>query len=505
MKKKYLYLGAALFSLALNSCTKDFLVQTPTENISAEDLAKAVEQDPALLAGNIAGLYSTMLTTGTGGTTGHDDFGQKGYDIYMDMLVGDMALLGVNYGWYSGLARLNVTTDYVAQENYRPWRYYYRIIFAANTVIDALGGTDITPATDETKRYMGQAKAMRAYAYFYLANLYSKEGYGNGQDRILPIYTNTTVPNQPLSTSEQVYNLIVSDLTDAISLLSGFTRTSKEQIDVDVANGLLAYALIARGATADLERVVEITNTILPKYPLTTRSETVANLSSTGALLNPESGFNNVNTPSWMWGVRLTQEIGLNLISWWGQIDIFTYSYSFVGDKKGIDLGLYNSIPANDIRKGQFFNSGTAPDLTPRNKFFVPLRVLGGTRFPNTANLYMRVDEMVLLNAEANARLNRDQAAITSLTRLLNLRLDNTAYLSTLSGQALMNEIYKQTRIELWGEGKAYLAMKRNKLSVVRGGNHLFHVGTTYQYNNPLISLTIPEQEVLNNSVLYNY
>src|SRR5690606_31225995 len=119
-----------------------------------------------------------------------------------------------------------------------------------------------------------------------------------------------------------------------------------------------------------------------------------------------------------------------------------------------------------------------------RNKFFVPLRQLGGTRYPNTAYIYMRADEMVLLNAEAKAKLNRDGEAINSLQRLLSLRVDDLSYLTTLSGQALKDEIFKQTRIELWGEGKSYLSMKRNKLTVVRGTNHLFEVGVPYLYND---------------------
>lgn len=500
MKKIYkLILCAGIAVLSLGSCSKDFLDERPTEDIAAEDLAEAVKLDPDLLSGNIAGLYSTMLETETGGTTGHDDFGQKGYDIYMDLLSGDMALFGVVYGWYSGLARLTTPTDFTNNNNYIPWRYYYRIIFAANTVIDALGGTEAVPEDKDSRHYMGQAKAMRAYAYFYLANLYSKEGYGTGQEKILPIYTNTTVPNQPLATSAEVYNLIISDLEDAIELLSDFNRSSKEQVNQDVASGLLAYALSARASQADLERVVTITDELIANYPLTSRGEVVAELDNDGKVINPESGFNDVNTPSWIWGVNLTQELGLNLVSWWGQVDVFTYSYAYVGDKKGIDKALFDAIPADDIRKKQFHT-----DYTPRNKFFVPLRQLGGTRYPNTAYIYMRADEMVLLNAEAKAKLNRDGEAINSLQRLLSLRVDDLSYLTTLSGQALKDEIFKQTRIELWGEGKSYLSMKRNKLTVVRGTNHLFEVGVPYLYNDEKLTLSIPQAEVLNNPVLYN-
>jgi hypothetical protein len=42
------------------------------------------------------------------------------------------------------------------------------------------------------------------------------------------------------------------------------------------------------------------------EFPLSTASELVGKLDDSGKLLNTDSGFNNVATPSWMWGVDLT-------------------------------------------------------------------------------------------------------------------------------------------------------------------------------------------------------
>jgi hypothetical protein len=60
----------------------------------------------------------------------------------------------------------------------------------------------------------------------------------------------------------------------------------------------------------------------------------------------------------------------------------------------------------------------------------------------------------------------------------------------------LKNEIYLQTRIELWGEGRSYLAMKRNKATTVRGANHLSFVGTPIPYNDERMTFEIPEGEI---------
>lgn len=500
------YLLLIFTTVALYSCKKDFLDKEPSQYISADQLQRASQFDPALLNGNISGLYTTMYVTGSGGTDlQHDDFGQKSWDIYMDMLASDMVLGATNYGWYSTVARYQVATNYAANEAYMPWRYYYRIIFGANTVIDALGGTTAVPEQTVEKHTMGQAKAMRAYAYFYLSQLYAR-GY-NETEKILPIYVDTKVPNQPKSTAKEVYDLMVSDLTEAIDYLSDFNRVSKDQVDQWVAKGLLAYVLAARGSQADLQQVVSVTNDIINNggFSITNRAQTVANIDATsGRVTNPESGFNNIATPSWMWGVDLTLASDLDLVSWWGQVDVFTYSYAWAGDPKTIDSSLYVVIPAEDIRKNQFFEYYGDGVLYPANKFFDPGRREGGQRNVTTDYLYMRVDEMYFLNAEANARLGQDAAARTAVKAILTERLPDVSYIDGLSGQALKDEIYLQSRIEFWGEGKTYLALKRNKRSVTRGSNHLFEDGKTFSWDGVEMTLPIPQSEVLNNPFLNN-
>ncbi|TWI83531.1 SusD-like starch-binding protein associating with outer membrane [Lacibacter cauensis] len=498
MKLKYLSIVALLLTTTIG-CKKSFLNTEPTQFTTPELLGAAARQDPKLLNGSIAGLYTTMFSTGVGGTTGHDDFGQKGIDIYTDMLQSDMVLAGLNYGWYSNVARYNASPDFTRNEVYIPFRYYYRQIFGANNLIDILGGNDAVPAEAGNKYTMGQAKAMRAYSYFYLTQLYGKE-YGTGNDKLIPIYTSATQVNRPKGTTKEVFDLMVKDLTDAISLLTGFTRSSKDQVDINVAKGLLAYVLSARGTTADLNQVVTLTQDIMNAYPKTT----VAQLYFDGTNA-ATAGFNNVANPSWIWGVDLTLAQGLNLISWWGQVDQFTYSYTWAGDPKTIDRGLYDAIRADDIRKNQFVApTATSRRLQPTGKFWAPARVSGGQRFVETDYVYMRADEFYLLNAEAKARLNQDAAAQTALKSFLTGRITDVSYVDALSGQSLLDEIYLQTRIELWGEGKAYLAMKRLKKPVVRGSNHLFEAGATIQYSDPKLTFVIPQAEVLNNPNLNN-
>lgn len=479
------------------SCSEDFLEVEPTEFLTQEQVAAAAVNNPDVIAGSLSGIYTLMFETGTGGTDlDHDDFGQKGYDIYGDMLSGDLALSISTYGWYRNLTEFTVTTDFTNIGNYKPWRYYYRIIRSANLVIDAAGGNDAIPELDENKYIMGQAKALRAYGYFYLTQ-YFQNSY-NPSQAILPIYTDPNQPNQAKSTAAEVYTLIESDLTSAISLLETFSRTDKNQVNKYIAEGLLAYTY---GAMGDFAKVKTLTEDILASGGFTLMGQEEVKYNPDAA--TDLGGFRDVSIAGWMWGQDITLDNGLDLVSWWGQMDAFTYSYQWAGDRKVIDAGLYSTIAADDIRKGQFHaNSASGYYLAPLYKFYDKNRVIGGQRNVETDYVYMRVAEMYLLHAEAAAQTGDESGARTSLKFLLDQRIPDASYVDGLSGQALLDEIYLQTRIELWGEGKSYLAMKRNKASITRGANHLSYVAVTIPYDDTRLTFKIPQSEIQNNPLI---
>lgn len=469
------------------SCKEDFLDKQPTAFLTTDQLAEAAAVKPEILEGTMSGIYSLTFQTGTGGTGNHDDFGQKGYDIYSDMLSGDMALSQSVYGWYrADITEFVATQDFTRTRNYMPWRYYYRIIRSANLVIDGLGGEDVVPEKQENKYIMGQAKAMRAYSYFYLAQFYQKEYVAS--EPILPIYRSLADQNGPKVTAAEIYDLMESDLNDAITLLQGFSRNNKTQINQDIARGLYAYVLGARGKYAEGYTQA---NTVAASgnYPIMQGAELTA-------------GFNDVNgTPGWMWGVDLNTDTGLGLVSFWGQVDYFSYSYAAVGDYKVMDESLYAQIPADDLRKAQFLNNpGSALHGLPYYKFYDNGRVRFGAPRPiQNDYVFMRVAEMHLLAAEYAAKSSNEGAARTHLKHVVSLRVPDASYIDALSGQALLDEIYLQIRVELWGEGKSYLAMKRNKATIQRGTNHLSNVGVPIPYNDERLTFEIPEAEIQNN------
>jgi hypothetical protein len=487
-------LGIASLALLTTSCQEDFLDQGPTGAIiNANQLADAIELNPKLGEATVTGIYATMFTTGTGGTSSQQDFGQKGYDVYGDMLSSDMALVTSTYGWYRArIHEMQAPNDFSQLENYQVWRYYYRIINLSNLVIESLGGNEFTPTTDANKHTIGQAFAMRAHAYFYLSQFMINDVEASWTKPTLPIYTEPGFVGASKSTTQEVFTLMESDLNKAISFLDGFSRSTKTQVDQAVAQTMLAYVLGARR-----DRWADVATLAAAAIANTSASPMTTDNSINGIL----GGFNDVGSQGWMWGVDLNANTGIGLVSWWGQIDAYSYSYAAVGDNKGMDSGLYTSMRPDDVRRGQFFTNTTSTRyLQPLYKFYDSDRVIFGTsQIVKADYIYMRYEEPLLLRIEGLARSGQEASAKVALLDFVSTRVTDASYINGLNGQPLLEEIYKQTRLEFWGEGKSYLAMKRNRATVTRGANHLSFAGQSFAFDSESLTFEIPEQEIQDN------
>ena len=83
------------------------------------------------------------------------------------------------------------------------WNQHYTLIKAANLLIENAGSAPVSE--EEVNIALGQAYYWRAYAYYYLVRIFGP----------LPLITSSSMadPRPQLSTVEDVYNLIVDDLT----------------------------------------------------------------------------------------------------------------------------------------------------------------------------------------------------------------------------------------------------------------------------------------------------
>lgn len=82
----------------------------------------------------------------------------------------------------------------------------------------------------------------------------------------------------------------------------------------------------------------------------------------------------------------------------------------------------------------------------------------------------MRTAELILIEAEALARMGGRDADAAQVLYILAKNRDASYTLSTKTGAALIDEIMFQRRVELWGEGFRFYDLKRTDSDMDRNG-----------------------------------
>ncbi|MCC9135598.1 RagB/SusD family nutrient uptake outer membrane protein [Pontibacter silvestris] len=120
------------------------------------------------------------------------------------------------------------------------WNTNYNGILRANTVLDKINETAVPDATVRS-RLIGEAKFLRAFYYFDLVRLFGR----------VPLFDKTVSPDEALSIPRSpvadVYQLIISDLEDAIANLpESYDASNKGKATSHAARGILALVHLTR-------------------------------------------------------------------------------------------------------------------------------------------------------------------------------------------------------------------------------------------------------------------
>jgi len=495
MKKiKYLFVSIVL-GLTFTSCGDSFLTQYPEGGVLLEDQFANL---PDNLKGSILGIYSKLYEYGN-----HDTFGQRSIDMYGDIQCGDMAMKKSSYGWFETYER----GYFYAYARSYIWSYYYEIINLANLGIMAVeqnaqeilngptSGEEVAETIKLQGYYYGQLLALRGWAYSKLLTFYCNpmDALEEPMDdeKAIPVYTETEVSNHalgaPLATVTEVYERIYEDLSTSIDLLEFYSqfnaRGSKLEVDADVARLMLAYSMLNHGNVegtiiADGKNAYEIAfeqaKAVIDggKYPMLQREELFS------------TGFADVNAKNWMWGQDVTVETTTALGSFFGQVDIHSYSYAAAGDTKGIDSKLYDDIVATgwDARKDWFRSPDMKFAYCPDGKFYSPAYkdITGLDKVDRDwlcDNVFMRVELAYLIAAEAAFQNGDETTAKNYLAELCYKRIldgKSTADVDTwLAATSVKDAIVYNWRVEMWGEGFGLQTLRRISKTVKLGTNHI--------------------------------
>jgi tetratricopeptide (TPR) repeat protein len=136
------------------------------------------------------------------------------------------------------LQLINNTDDPTNSVMNSVWNGWYTVIFRANVVTDNAANVTDDPA--DAKKSVGEAKFLRAWAYFDLVSMW-------GDVPLVISVPKSPTEFQPRASTSAVYAQIIKDLTDAASVLPGKSATDKGRATAAAANAMLGRVLMQQG------------------------------------------------------------------------------------------------------------------------------------------------------------------------------------------------------------------------------------------------------------------
>lgn len=445
--KSLLFIFLTFFLL---SCEKDLEIDLPDSQL----VGITVFEDTATANAALADLYAQLRdnTLVTGGSTGLGVF----MGLYADEL---------DYYGYPGQPAFNFYNHTVLPTDLGPsffWKNGYKVIYGANAIIEGLSKS--TALTDEQKApLLGQALFLRAFVHFYLLNLFGDIPYVVSTDYIINSRIHRMV-------KEKVYSNIISDLIEASTFLDE-TDLSLEHL---YPTRFTAIALLAKvylfNNQWELARTAANELIESGSFALTGNLDEVFLPASTSTIwqLKPPSGNNTLEA----------------------QLFVFESGPPFF---VALRDDFMNSFEANDQRRDSWVGEvldGTTTWFYP-NKYKLPFPTESSQEY----SVLIRLAEIYLIRAEANAQLADLSAATEDLNRIRQRAgLANT---EPTTKEELLNAISKERKHELFAEqGLRWFYLK--------------HSGKASQALTPIkpgwretdLLLPLPQEELLLNTNL---
>ncbi|WP_316812858.1 RagB/SusD family nutrient uptake outer membrane protein [Pedobacter heparinus] len=352
------------------------------------------------------------------------------------------------------------------------WRSAYQQIFRANAVLEGLiGATQLTPALKS--RLEGEAKFIRAFAHFYLVNLYG--------DVPLVLTTDYKVNAvQPRTPEAAVYQQIIIDLKDAQNLLSesyqaanGTVTTERKRLNKFAATAMLARIYLYTGNWINAES--EATKVI--NYTALYGSEPIANMF-----------LKNSKEAIW----QLARDGG-------NTNDAGTFAFSTQPNSASLKPALVLSFDNADLRKANWILTRTFNSST----YYQPVKYKATALSPITEySMILRLGEQYLIRAEARAHQPGKVMSANSAESDLNF-IRNRAGIGNTSASnetTMLAAIEQERRFELFTElGHRWLDLKRtNRTNAVVAPLK----GTNWQSTDQLYP--VPQEQIQNDPAMAN-
>ena len=514
---KFKFIASALASVLLVGCN-DMDTAPMGSTITSEQKSETVASNPERIEATVSAVPSMANQFGNAiGESYHNDFGYAAIMMWTDTRGMDFVSTSIGYNWFgSAVTYEDISSTGVGTNLF--WRTIYKQLYAVNQL-----AMIVDPATEDNslKFYLAQALATRAFDYFTLAQLYQHTYVGNENKPCVPIITDLNADEVasngcPRATVEEVYTQIMTDLNNAIALLEGSTmeRADKRYVNAAVAYGLRARVNLVMNKWAEAASDAQKAISLHEGQPYS-----IAEVS--------KPTFGDIDAASWMWGVLVAETdrvVTTGICNFPSHMGSLNYGYASVGAWRSISKSLYNSIPATDVRKGWWLDeNGLSANLNAEQQAYISSAALDGNSNPlpyvqvkygcykdetytsvNENDIpLMRVEEMYLILAEAQAMSGNASAGAATLQNFVSTYRDPAYTCTASSPQAVQDAVWQQRRIELWGEGFSYADIMRLKKDIDRRGAgfeapYVYHIPA----GDPVLVYPIPNSEIEANPML---
>ncbi|WP_435133068.1 RagB/SusD family nutrient uptake outer membrane protein [Formosa sp. A9] len=228
---KYLkYIAVVLIGNILVSCS-DYLEPTPSSSITTDNYYTNADE----LETGLIGVYAAIKGINS---SGKDDNHGVQWEFYVTEMRSDNTSTKTpdsedasDAGQLESFSTLT-TNNFVL--NY--YTSFFQVIYRANVILDHI---DVVEDEDRKAAIAGEAKFLRAHAYFNLVRLFGD----------LPLIDRVVSPSDVETQftrvdTNSIYDLIVSDLQDAITGIDP-SQTYRTRASVAAAKGLLAKVYLS--------------------------------------------------------------------------------------------------------------------------------------------------------------------------------------------------------------------------------------------------------------------
>lgn len=518
MKTKYIFTSCLLSGLAFAGC-QDLDTFPEGSTVTSDQKEEVAEMQPERAEAGVNAIFTQfsqyMPNEAALGLSRHNDFGYPTLMLATDANGADVVSDNNGYNW-CGFSITYEDRIYTSNECQMIWNNMYGIIYSANTVI---GMTDAETTEPLFQKYLGQALAARAFSYFVLAQLYQFNYVGHETSPCVPLITNENSAEAEINgakraTVQEVYDQILSDINRSIEYLTaaenaGEVRNDQRYIGLAEAYGLRARINLTMQKWSDAANDAE--------SAIKTSSATPATIADVS-----KPTFKDMTETNWMWGIYVAETddvVSSGIVNWISHMGSLNYGYANFSGGKQINKKLYNTISDTDVRKGWWLNEEKqSSNLNAEQaswmaaygypaytqvKFAPYNDVVGQSVNANDIPL-MRIEEMYLIKAEGEAMSGNTGAAKTTLEGFVKTYRDPEYTCSAASATDIQEEIYRQRRIEFWGEGMIWFDIMRLNKSVDRRGAGFPNETSVFNIaaGSDILLWRIPENEINANPAL---